>query len=154
MLAAVEGSPNANTKELAAVTKIPASTVAKRLSKLKELGVITSSINRAALEEDFPIRSIMSIRLNSAVLDSPYYKDQQQFAEYLKKGPWNYGEKFKSFAGLVLVHRAFILLVGEADIMLEVSARSPLGMVEFLTKCIHLCPGVVSTNTATIGFRV
>jgi DNA-binding Lrp family transcriptional regulator len=154
LLGALEGAPNATTKELADATSIPPSTVAKRLSKLKDLGVIRSCINRAALEKDFPIKSIIAIKLNSATLRMPgSYENQQEFARFIRKGPWHTDDKFKNIAGLVLVHRVFILLGGEAgDIMLEVSARTPLDLMEFLTKCVHLCPGVICTNTATIGF--
>jgi DNA-binding Lrp family transcriptional regulator len=127
LLSAVESSPNSTTKELSDVTKIPVSTVAKRLSKLKEMGVSTSCVNRAVLEDEFPIRAIMGINLDSTRLDSPFYKNQQEFAVYLKKGPWNYDEKFKMLARLVLVHRALILFGGGAgNIMIEVSARTPV----------------------------
>ena len=135
-------------KEIAQIAKMSASTVAKRLCKLREKEIVKTTVHLGASLE---YRALISIDLDLSNIKSsePKYEDQTELLRFIKSGLPNW-PKYRSIMEKVHIDDVHSLLGGRADICVVVSSSDVSAMYNFVTKVLHELRGVRNTNTAVI----
>jgi DNA-binding Lrp family transcriptional regulator len=134
-------------KMLQLKTKIPLSTLQRRLNKLRKSKMLTTRVDFSQSISPFPVRAMISIDVDPEMLHGKQSKSHGEFKPYSNQMELCNSLKLYQNAS-VLVESADVLLGGPSDIVAIIAAASRHSLLDFITNILRLLPGVKKTNTA------
>jgi DNA-binding Lrp family transcriptional regulator len=147
----IRTTPNVTVDMIHNRSEIPLSTIHKRISRLREEGVLSGRLSLSHRSQLFPWRAFISIDFDLSKLRSKEfgYSNQKEFVSFFKTQLLR-SKKFESKTTAIVIEDAEIILGGREDAFAIVGAKDKLTLCDFVTEIVRNLPGVKQTNTAAL----